>query len=216
MLKPVLAAAALLHAVNSHAASVDILLKDAKSGSSVEYAVVSLHPAKGRAPLPARPPLQVMDQVDKEFVPHVLPIVLGTPVSFPNKDQIKHHVYSLDETKPFELKLYRGTPAKPVIFDVPGEVSLGCNIHDHMSGYIYVLDTPWYGMSGADGKVHIGAIPAGEYKLKVWQPRLKKASSYTRKIRLGSDESYRDAMELKLRRQIKKQRMPADWFTNPY
>lgn len=199
-----------------YGATVDVTVKDVKSGDWVEYAVVSLHPVKVKAPLPVNPPTQVMDQIDKEFVPHVLPIVQGTPVLFPNKDQIKHHVYSLDEAKPFELKLYRGVPAKPVIFDVPGEVSLGCNIHDHMSGYIYVLDTPWYGMSADNGQLHIEDIPAGEYELRLWHPRIKNASAYTRRITLDDSQKFNETFVLKLRRLVKKERMPADWYLNPY
>jgi hypothetical protein len=216
MLRMVVALTLATWGFTAYGASVDIAVKEVKSGDWVENAVVSLHPVEGKAPLPENPPIQVMDQIDKEFVPHVLPVVLGTPVLFPNKDQIKHHVYSLDETNPFELKLYRGTPAKPMVFDVAGEVSLGCNIHDYMSGYIYVVDTPWYGMSKRDGQIHIAGIPAGEYELRVWQPRIRNIASYTKQIVLDEHQEYSDEFALKLRRLIKKERMPAEWFLNPY
>jgi plastocyanin len=111
-----------------------------------------------------------MDQIDKEFVPYVMAIRTGTAVSFPNKDNIRHHVYSFSKPKTFELKLYSGVPSKPVIFDKPGVVALGCNIHDWMVGYLMILDTPWFGQSDSNGKARINDLPAGQYQLKFWHP----------------------------------------------
>src|SRR5256885_2747943 len=74
-----------------------------------------------------------LDQVDKTFVPGLLPIMVGTRVNFPNHDQIQHHVYSFSRTKTFELPLYKGEDAAPVLFDKVGVVKVGCNIHDWMS-----------------------------------------------------------------------------------
>lgn len=113
-----------------------------------------------------------MDQIDKEFVPLVVPVQVGAAVSFPNKDNIRHHVYSFSPAKRFELKLYSGVPAKPVVFDRPGPVTLGCNIHDWMVGYIYVVDTPWFGKTSADGVASF-ELPAGDYVVKVWHPWMK-------------------------------------------
>src|SRR5262245_16224554 len=90
------------------------------AGAPVADAVIY---AVATAPKPSPPPRQaIMDQIDKEYVPLVVPIQVGTPVWFPNKDNIRHHVYSFSATKPFELKLYSGTPSKPVIFDKAGPV----------------------------------------------------------------------------------------------
>jgi hypothetical protein len=186
------------------AASLEVKLKNVKTDKWVEDAVVSLHPKNGPAPLPDNPPLEVMDQVNKQFVPRVLPVVLGTPVSFPNKDQIRHHVYSIDEVKPFELPLYSGTPAEPIVFDLVGEVSLGCNIHDHMSGYIYVLDTPWFARSDKDGLASINNIPDGEYVLKVWHPRIKGKDSYNRAVVISNGSNNSMELGLNLRRSFKK------------
>ena len=109
-------------------------------------------------------------QVGKAFVPQVLVVPVGTPVSFPNRDTVRHHVYSFSPTKKFELKLYIGTPAQPVIFDQPGVAVLGCNIHDQMVGWVVVVDTPWYAMSGPDGQVRLEGVPPGNYQLRVWHP----------------------------------------------
>lgn len=84
--------------------------------------------------------LAIMDQVNKKFLPEVLIINKGQQVSFPNSDNIRHHVYSFSAIKPFEIKLYKETPTLPILFDKAGIVALGCNIHDSMIGYIYVSD----------------------------------------------------------------------------
>ena len=108
------------------AAVIESIAKD-ETGKPVDDAVVYLvAPA-----LPARTPAaSTLDQIDKEFVPTVLPVEVGTPVRFPNRDNTKHHVYSFSAPKKFELPLYSGTPASPVVFDKPGIVVIGCNIHD--------------------------------------------------------------------------------------
>jgi plastocyanin len=112
----------------ARAPSVEASVTD-QSGKPVLDAVVTLMPVGGPPPA-LRPMPAVMDQVNKEFVPAVLPVVVGTPVSFPNRDNIRHHVYSFSPAKKFELPLYMGTPSAPVVFDKPGAVALGCNIHD--------------------------------------------------------------------------------------
>lgn len=86
----------------------------------------------------------------------MLPVYVGTRVTFPNRDNIRHHVYSFSSAKKFELPLYIGTPAAPVVFDKPGVVALGCNIHDWMLAYIYVLTTPHFAKTAADGKARLG------------------------------------------------------------
>jgi plastocyanin len=147
------------------------------SGAAVANAVVALYKdtdktdggksAKETAPAPAS-----MDQHSKQFDPHVLVVRTHTSVRFPNSDDIHHEVYSFSKTKPFELPLYHGTTAAPVTFDKPGEVVLGCNIHDNMFGYIYVVDTPWFAKTDAAGKLTIAAVPAGKYRARLWYPGL--------------------------------------------
>lgn len=114
----------------------------------------------------------VMDQRNRMFIPYVLPIQTGTAVTFPNSDDISHQVYSFSAAKPFQLPLYKGTPANPVIFDKAGVVTLGCNIHDRMSAYIVVVDTPHFALSEATGRVELPNLPEGKYVVHVWHPRL--------------------------------------------
>jgi plastocyanin len=153
-----------LVAAQAFAATIEVTVKDAK-GAPLEDAVVWAR-AKG-APLPRVPRDIAVSQVNKAFVPMVTVIQTGTPVRFPNRDEIRHHVYSFSPAKVFELKLYAGEPAAPVVFDKAGEVVLGCNIHDHMIGYIFVVDSPFYGKTATDGVVRIEA-PAADYDLAVW------------------------------------------------
>jgi plastocyanin len=141
-------------------------------GAPVRDAVLALVPRDPAAvpPPPARS--AVMDQRRKQFVPHVLAVQVGTPVVFPNSDDIRHHVYSFSPAKTFQLKLYKGIPAAPVVFDRPGTVVLGCNIHDPMVGYIYVLPTRFFATTGEAGQAELSGLPAGRYEMQIWHPRL--------------------------------------------
>ncbi len=162
------------------AGTLQVLVVD-DTGKPVADAVVYASPRGGKATAPAAPAERVvMDQRDKEFVPYVLPVQVGTAVYFPNSDNIRHHVYSFSPAKTFELPLYKGTPANPVMFDRPGAVALGCNIHDWMVGYIYVVDTPWFAATGDNGNARL-TPPAGEYELRAWHPRLKGPADATRR-----------------------------------
>lgn len=113
-----------------------------------------------------------MAQQGKAFLPDVLVVTRGTAVHFPNRDTVRHHVYSFSPAKKFELKLYIGTPANPVVFDQAGVAVLGCNIHDQMVGWVMVLDTPHFAQTPAAGRVVLPGVPPGPYTLRVWHPRL--------------------------------------------
>jgi plastocyanin len=109
-----------------------------------------------------------IDQVNRRFVPRVSVIQTGTAVTFPNSDNIRHSVYSFSRTRTFTLKLYAGTPAKPVVFDQPGVVVLGCNIHDTMVAWLLVVDTSFFTRTAADGSASLPALPPGDYLLRAW------------------------------------------------
>ena len=148
------------------------LTVDVRDGSErpLAGAVVFLESAQARREVR---PLQKaeMGQAGKQFVPTVIVVPVGTSVTFPNRDTVRHHVYSFSAIKKFELKLYIGTPANPVVFDQPGIAVLGCNIHDQMVGWIVVVETPYYAMTGADGRAVIDA-PPGNYRLRSWHAGL--------------------------------------------
>lgn len=148
------------------AAELSLQVRDS-SGKVISDAVVVLH---GQGSDTAASPAKAdIGQIDKEFVPYVSVIRTGTAVRFPNKDNIRHHVYSFSPAKKFELKLYSGIPAEPVVFDKPGVITLGCNIHDWMLAHVLVTDSAWFARSDAKGELRITA-PEGEYRLQIWHP----------------------------------------------
>ena len=112
-----------------------------------------------------------IDQVNKQFLPRINVVRAGTAVSFPNSDNIRHQVYSFSQPKVFTLKLYAGTSAAPVLFDKPGMVVLGCNIHDKMLAFVAVVDTPYFAKTDGAGKASFD-LPSGRYRLRVWHPNL--------------------------------------------
>jgi len=115
-----------------------------------------------------------LDQRDSNFVPHILVVQKGAHVDFPNSDVIAHHVYSFSKPNDFVLPLYKGAPPEPVHFKHDGVVTVGCNIHDGMLGYIVVVNTEVYGMTGMEGKVVLNVDEsASEYKVRVWSPRIR-------------------------------------------
>ena len=122
-------------------------------------------------------PKATIVQQAREFKPYLTVVQTGTAIDFPNKDPIKHHVYSFSPAKIFEIKLYGGEPAGPVVFDKPGDVALGCNIHDWMEAHVLVVDSPYFAKSDARGRASIDRVPPGRYRLSLWHPRQTSASA---------------------------------------
>jgi plastocyanin len=149
---------------------------------------------------PAAPIAASMDQVNLAFVPDVLVIPLHSKVLFPNSDAISHQVYSFSSARQFQLPLYRGKAYPPVVFDQPGVVTLGCNIHDNMLAYIVVTAAPYFGRTGADGVWTLPSLPPGKYSLHVWHPLLNEPQDVERTIQAGAD---REAIELRLVRALR-------------
>jgi plastocyanin len=124
--------------------------------------------------LHAEPATGVMDQRDHRFVPHVLIVQKGAVVEFPNSDVVAHHVYSFSKPNKFELPLYKGVPPDPVLFEHEGIVTLGCNIHDGMLGYILVVDTDVFARTDADGVARLKVDgDASRWEVNVWSPRIR-------------------------------------------
>ena len=152
------------------AGTVQIQLQDA-AGKPLGDAVVFLESREARALVKPAQGAE-MAQKGKQFDPTVLVVPVGTSVGFPNRDTVRHHVYSFSPVKTFELKLYSGVPANPVVFDKIGIAVLGCNIHDNMAAWVVVVDTPYFGRSAAGGAVVMAQVPAGSYRMRVWHPAL--------------------------------------------
>jgi plastocyanin len=202
----VLTCLALAAALPAAAAQIEARLTDQK-GAPVPDAVIVAAPRSGQR-VATRPEPAVVDQIDKTFVPHVLAVVEGTPVLFPNKDDIRHHLYSFSEAKTFELPLYEGTPSAPVVFDRPGVVVLGCNIHDFMRGYVFVSASPYFAASGEDGRAEIAGLPAGGYEVSVWHAREKQAAA-GRRVEVAAGDALTLDLRLDLKPAIKIRRAPS-------
>ncbi|OYU44429.1 MAG: methylamine utilization protein [Burkholderiales bacterium PBB4] len=157
-------------ALHAQASVVQIQVQD-EQGKALPDAAVFLESREAKQ---LAKPLQgaEMGQSGRQFVPHVLVVPTGTAVSFPNRDTVRHHVYSFSPTKKFELKLFTGTPANPVVFDKAGVAVLGCNIHDNMAAWVVVVDTPYFGLSDGKGAVSLHDVAPGNYRLRVWHSRL--------------------------------------------
>ena len=171
---PVLIAAAVLAApLPAHAGGVAVRVVDA-AGQPVPDAVITIHPAAGTPSGPIRFPwASTMSQRNIAFVPGTLIVPVGATVAFPNEDKVRHHVYSFSRPARFELKLFGRDESRSYTFTSPGTVALGCNIHDSMSGFIRVVDTPFANKTAAAGDLRIAAVTAGKATLTIWHPRLK-------------------------------------------
>jgi len=130
----------------------------------------------------------VLDQRQETFVPYVLPILVGTTVSFPNNDPFYHNVFSLSKTARFDLGRYPMGRSKTVRFDHPGIVRVFCEIHSHMSAFIVVLSHPYFAATGADGRYRIENVPPGEYDVVVWTDGKERSKKRVRVSPAGTAE----------------------------
>jgi plastocyanin len=158
-------------------------------------AVVTLRGETGHAP--AAPVSAILDQINLTFVPDIVIIPVGSTVEFPNTDSVSHQIYSFSPAKRFQLPLYRGKPYPPVHFDEAGVVTLGCNIHDKMVGYIYVTDAAYFGRTDARGTWSVTNVPRGTYHVGVWHPLLRESvASLEREVSITGNESAEVTVQL--------------------
>lgn len=152
------------------AAPVDLQALD-RDGKPLPGTVFFLESASAKA---ASKPLGgiEIEQAGMRFNQRVTVVPVGSAVAFPNRDTVRHHVYSFSPVKTFELKLYVGKPGNPVVFDKPGIAVLGCNIHDTMAAWVVIVETPHYGQTPANGRLRLADVPPGNYRLRAWHPDL--------------------------------------------
>lgn len=162
----------LVCAVTVEAAEISgsVTIKDIDGAplESLSDAVVFIESVPDGTKLPVQHEKYSMSSKGKEFVPSILPISVGSKVTFPNDDVILHNVFSLSKTKPFDLGLYKKGENKTVTFEKSGLVKVYCNIHEKMVGFILVLDNPFYALTNAKGEFKIKDVPPGKYKLVAW------------------------------------------------
>ena len=129
-------------------------------------------PGAGDTAVGASTPLKI-EQLGETFVPHVLPVLVGSTVQFPNADPVFHNVFSLSSARSFDLGRYPKGDSKSVRFDRPGTVQVFCHIHSDMSAVVLVLSNRFFTVPAAPGQYAIDGVPAGEYRLVAWHERIK-------------------------------------------
>jgi plastocyanin len=176
---------AAIYAVPAIAAPLSVRVVDAR-GRPVRDAVVTLRPTGVASRPPAASGSYSVFQKGMQFHPFVSVVPIGASVSFPNRDATKHHVYSFSAAKRFELKLFARDQSRSVRFDKPGVIALGCNIHDSMSAFIVVTDSPWTARTDGKGVVQFANAPNAPARLTVWHPYLRAPGNlFARRIAAG-------------------------------
>jgi plastocyanin len=150
--------------VNATAAALTVQVLDS-NGAGLADAVIYAEPESGQAPRTMAS--GEIAQKGLKFIPLVTVVQTGSKIFFPNNDKVRHHIYSYSPAHKFDQKLYSGEAAAPQLFDKPGTVVLGCNIHDKMLAFVKVVDTPYFAKTDAGGAVRLD-LPAGKYTVKAW------------------------------------------------
>lgn len=154
-----------------NAAELTINLVDVNN-KPVENVVVYATPTIGLDGLPKNTNQLTINQEGKKFAPYVTVMQKGQSITFNNKDDITHHIYSVSGENRFEFKLKANSTKTTQKMDSAEEIAMGCNIHDWMSGYTLVVDTPYFGKTNEQGQLTLPIANTGEYKVTVWHPQL--------------------------------------------
>ncbi|HTI72802.1 MAG TPA: carboxypeptidase regulatory-like domain-containing protein [Candidatus Limnocylindria bacterium] len=147
--------------------------------SQIHDFIVYIDQPPREKPAPPKEEVQVVTQKDATFKPHVLPVLVGTTVAWPNDDDILHNVFSISAAKEFDLDLYKKPVVKRVTFDKPGRVDVFCSIHKDMHCIIQVLENPQFVTTDSRGRYTLTNVPAGSWRLKAWHDRMP---SVTREV----------------------------------
>ena len=174
------------------AASVAVTVR-AQNGKPVPNAVVIVRLVGRATPEPRVGSGYAVRQQNLQFNPFLIVVPVNADVAFPNLDGVRHQVYSFSPAKRFELKLYAREQNRTVRFDRPGPVSLGCNIHDQMTAFIFVTDSAYVARTDATGRVTIDGVPPGNVSITLWHPYLRApGNQLSKQIALsgGANESF--------------------------
>jgi len=163
--------------------------------SNLENVIVYLDGVKGTFPVPSKH--AEMNHLNLQFVPHILAVMKGATVDFPNSDTVLHSAFSISKSNPFELGIYGQGHEKLMTFQNPGLVELFCHIHSHMHGYILVLENPFFGMTAKDGSYSIPNVPNGTYSLKAW---LSPSDNIEKTVTISGNETLSEDFTLTAKR----------------
>lgn len=181
-------------------ASVSISVKQA-NGMPVRDAVVTVYPAADSAKQTIRFPWQMdMAQQNIAFTPGTLIVPAGATVRFPNKDKVRHSIYSFSKSAKIDIQLYGKDETRTHSFAVPGNVALGCKIHDQMRGYIKVVNTPYAAKTDHNGIARIAQLPGGAATIKVWHPQMRsRTGEHSEAVTLAAGKAANRAVSVDLR-----------------
>lgn len=195
MKKTVMAVTLVIGMGGGHVEAGTITGKATASGvKDARNVVVYVDTIAGAQVTPPQDPATI-NQLHKEFVPHVLPILKGTPVTFHNSDALLHNVHLyLGRKSLANLAMPPGAKPLTKTFDQAGEITILCDIHPEMAAYILVLETPYWAVTGEDGRYRIADVPSGTYTLKTWHETLQPVS---RTVSLQETEPVTVDLELK-------------------
>lgn len=172
---------------------VTILEKNGAPSTDVGAAVISLEGGNASS---ARPGTYAITTSDKDFVPRVVVVPLGSTVQFPNADPVSHNVFSVSEPNAFDLGQYGRGQARGHTFTAPGLVRVFCNVHPRMVAFIHVMATPYYTQPAADGSFSLEGVPPGRYTVRAWHQR---SPEVVQALTVGSDGVSGLAIELDAR-----------------
>jgi hypothetical protein len=114
-----------------------------------------------------------INQHHKAFAPYISVSQSKQVVRFTNQDDITHHIYSVTDNNKFSFKIRSGQSNSDSVFSQASEIAMGCNIHDWMSGYLLVVDTPYFDKSNKQGTATFAGVKNGQYRVVIWHPKLK-------------------------------------------
>jgi plastocyanin len=193
---------------SSRAATLDVhaLTLEGHALAGAVVTVQSLDPPTRHA----APQRAVMDQINLAFEPDLLVIPSGSTIEFPNSDSVSHQIYSFSPAKRFQLPLYHGKPYPPVVFEQPGIVTLGCNIHDQMLAYVVVTDAAYFGRADSSG-LWSAEVSHGRYRVTIWHPRAREDAAG-----LQQELSVNDADHANLTLRLTKAMWPAPLADRPH
>lgn len=157
-----------------------------KPTSDVVVSVEGVSAESAKAQIPAaKSKKAVMDQREMKFLPHVLPVLVGATVEFPNHDTVWHNVYSKGGAKDFDLGLYPPGKSRTVVFDKPGVARILCNAHPNMEAFIVVKEHPFFSSADKGGNYRLDGVPLGKYRIQVWHPELGTTETGIELVRAG-------------------------------
>ena len=187
--------------VTSVAAELTVVVND-KKGITVDGTVVELVGDQLQSTTTNK---IVINQVDREFEPMVSNVMVGSEVAFTNEDDYNHHVYSISSGNKFDLPLFKDKPPRNVIFNAPGVVKIGCNIHDWMLAYTYVQQSDRLIVLQGDNAAVFEDVPAGSYQVRVWNPKFRNTKKIvTSTVEVGANDKVEHVVQVSQRKKIRK------------